>query len=205
MVSPLGVVSPLVRMYCESLTKAPLVTNCVTAATLSVCSDAIAQKMEVMSASKEKTVSTGVNVFPYDVSRGLWMSGWGFVISGLFVHFWFMFLNSLFPVEGLTLVGALKKVFVNQFFMSPGLNSLFFCYTTFTRNDVPKETRMSFLRKKLAKDLVPTMKRSCAYWGTIQMVNFLYIPQKFSLLYTNVGFLIWTVYISLVGYRSVTS
>jgi len=126
MVSPLGVVSPLVRMYCESLTKAPLVTNCVTAATLSVCSDAIAQKMEVTSASKEQTFSTGVNVFPYDVSRGLWMSGWGFVISGLFVHFWFMFLNSLFPVEGLTLVGALKKVFVNQFFMSPGLNSLFF-------------------------------------------------------------------------------
>ena len=65
--------------------------------------------------------------------------------------------------------------------------------------------RRAFLRRKLDQDLVPTMKRSCVYWGSVQLVNFLYVPQRFTLLYTNIGFLIWTVYVSLVGYRQVKS
>jgi len=131
------------------------------------------------------------------------MALWGWLISGLLIHYWFVFLNGLFPAKGLTLVGALKKVGVNQVVMSPGLNSLFFAFTTYTRGDVDGGQKLAFLKRKLAADLVPTIKRSCAYWGTIQLVNFLLIPPRFGVLYTNVGFLLWTTYISLVGYKKI--
>jgi len=131
------------------------------------------------------------------------MSVWGFLISGLLCSYWFKLLNSIFPPEGLTLAGALKKVFVNQLIMSPGLNGLFFAFTTFTRPDIAssESSRRAFLGRKLKQDLLPTIKKSCVYWGTIQLFNFLVVPQQYTLLFTNIGFLLWTIYLSLVGFR----
>jgi len=197
MVSPLAALRPVVSLYCNALAKNPIATNCATAAALSVASDAIAQSVE----RRGSTDSTQ----KHDTVRSLWMALWGFIMSGLMIHYWFIFLNGLFPVEGLTLVGALKKVMVNQLVMSPGLNGLFFTFTTYTRGDVAGGDKKAFLKRKLATDLLPTIKRSCVYWGTVQLVNFLFVPTTFSVLYTNVGFLIWTTYISLVGYRKVAA
>ena len=195
--SPVSVLRPVTSLYCAALAKHPITTNCATAAVLSVTSDAIAQRLE-----RRANPDAGKH---HDVSRTSWMALWGWIISGLLIHYWFIFLNGLFPVEGLTLIGALKKVGVNQLVMSPGLNALFFAFTTYTRGDVGSGQKLAFLKRKLAADLIPTMKRSCLYWGTIQLVNFLLIPSRFAILYTNVGFLLWTTYISLVGYRTVAS
>ena len=208
MVSPLSILKPVAASYCQSLATAPLLTNCLTASALSVTSDAIAQRVERQKSTPPPAArkwSPGAFVARHDFSRSVWMSAWGFTISGLLVHYWFIFLNGLFPVAGLTLAGALKKVTVNQIVMSPLLNAMFFAFTTYTRGDVAGGSRRAFLRRKLDQDLVPTMKRSCVYWGSVQLVNFLYVPQRFTLLYTNIGFLIWTVYVSLVGYRQVKS
>jgi hypothetical protein len=201
MVSPLSLLKPAAKLYCSSLATAPIVTNCLTAAALSITSDAIAQNFERTSSTKE--ASGAVCGAKHDYARSAWMGLWGYSIAGLLVHYWFVFLNRLFPAAGLTFVGALKKVTVNQIVMSPLLNSMFFSFTTYTRSDVAGTTRGEYLKRKLAQDLIPTIKRSCAYWGTVQLVNFLYVPQRFTLLYTNFGFLVWTIYISLVGYRQV--
>ena len=194
MVSPLSLLKPAAKAYCSSLATAPVITNCLTAAALSITSDGIAQSFERTSSTKDAE---------HDYARSAWMGLWGYSISGLLVHYWFIFLDRLFPVAGLTFVGAVKKVTVNQLVMSPLLNSMFFAFTTYTRADVVGTTRREYLKRKLAQDMIPTIKRSCAYWGTVQLVNFLYVPQRFRLLYTNFGFLVWTIYISLVGYRQV--
>jgi len=236
---PLAALRPVVSLYCAVLARHPIATNCATAATLSVVSDTIAQTLERRGGKdndKDDPVvvvvaNTNTNTTPrqeqprkqHNVVRSAWMALWGCVMSGWMIHYWFLFLNGLFPVEGLTLVGALKKVTVNQLVMSPGLNSLFFAFVTYTRGDDVvvtgggattsgdgndngndnDNTKAAFLKRKLAADLLPTMKRSCAFWGTVQMVNFLLVPPRFAILFTNVGFLLWTTYISLVGYRTV--
>lgn len=187
--------------YHEALTSYPLMTNCVTAATLSVVSDCVAQTV-----SRKKPAHTGVATLPpnpHSWQRSSWMAVWGFVISGLLCNTWFRWLNRIFPPEGLTLRGAAKKVLVNQIIMSPTLNALFFTFTTFTRSDVSeKQSRSDILRDRLSQDLIPTIKKSCLYWGSIQFINFLYVPTMFTLLYTNAGFLLWTIYLSLVGFKS---
>lgn len=198
MASPLSVLRPASSFYCDALIRHPIVTNCATAAALSVASDTVAQGLE---RSGGRTPGTAAG--RHDTSRSAWMAVWGYTVPGLMVHYWFVFLNGLFPVAGLTLAGALRKVAVNQVVMSPLMNALFFAFATFTRGDVDSGGRGALIRRKLATDLVPTMMRSCAYWGTVQLVNFLYVPPRFAVLFTNVGFLLWTTYISLVGFRKV--
>jgi hypothetical protein len=196
MATPLSLLKPAAKLYCKSLSSAPILTNCLTASVLSVASDSIAQ-------SVERSRRSSIAPQKHDISRSFWMFAWGFTISGLLIHYWFVFLNSLFPVSGLTLNGAMKKVAVNQLVMSPLLNSLFFTFTTYTRKDVGATRRSTYLRQKFAQDLLPTIRRSCAYWGTIQFVNFLFVPPQFTILYTNIGFLMWTIYISLIGFSQV--
>ena len=185
-----------IAAYRSALTAAPLITNCVTSSGLSVVSGAIAQKIE----RRDCPVPNNPQ---HSISRSFWMSIWGFGFSGLILSHWFVILNSYFPADGLTLVGAVKKVFVNQLVLSTCLNTLFFIFTTYTRADLSTtgQNRVIILRQKLQNDLFPTIKRSFAFWGIIQTVNFLYVPTEYALIYTNVGALIWTVYLSLVGFR----
>lgn len=198
--------SPL-HYYNGLLSTQPLLTNCLTAATLAVVSDSVAQSVarQPARAAAALTAPAAQLAPTHDFSRSAWMALWGFMVSGLVCSAWFAWLNSVFPVQGLTFGGALRKVCVNQAVMSPALNILFFTFTTFTRPDRTQVgvSRRALLHAKLAKDLVPTMKKSTVYWGSIQLVNFLCVPTMYTMLYTNVGFLIWTFYISLVGFRAV--
>jgi protein Mpv17 len=195
--------SPLncaIKLYKFQLNARPLLTNCVTAASLSVLSDSVAQTIE-------RKINESVNDdrnLNHSIRRSLWMALWGFTVSGLMCSYWLTWLASIFPAEGMGIGRALMKVSVNQVVMSPSLNVLFFSYTTYTRRDVSSVMpRAEFLKMKIKQDLVPTIKRSCLYWGSLQFLNFMYIPAQYTLLYTNVCFLLWTVYLSLVGFGKI--
>jgi len=137
------------------------------------------------------------------------MALYGAVISGWMITYWFKFLNWVIPTKDITARRAFFKVCINQIIMSPGLNTFFFGYVTFTRKN--KEIgenggfngKLLYLKKKLARDLFPTIKRSCVYWGIVQFINFCYLPPKYMLLYTNLAFVVWTTYTSFVGFRKV--
>ena len=53
------------------------------------------------------------------------------------------------------------------------------------------------------QDLVPTIKRSMAYWTTFNLGNFGLTPFENQVVVTNLGFVAWTVYLSIVGYRRI--
>ncbi len=186
-----------VNAYNTVLTSHPLITNMMTAGALSVVSDAVTQRIE-----REKNI----NIKAHSYYRSTTMFIYGFIISGGLVSKWFRFLNALFPTSarGPPLrVG--QKLFVNQVVMSPILNGLFFSWVVMTRNlSETFQKRLTDLRTKLATDLVPTMARSCLYWGIMNTANFTVVPISYQLLYTQVGFLLWTSYLSFVGYRAMS-
>jgi len=84
---------------------------------------------------------------------------------------------------------------VNQFFMSPFLNALFFTYVILTRNNtsnttpstkkdysgfkkhttITTPTKLQLIQKKLSQDLLPTIYRSCIYWITLNLINFRFV------------------------------
>lgn len=194
--------------YIRSLNKAPLITNMLTASTLAVCSDCISQNIEL--SNKNNSIKLTNNLdnqkeqIRFSFYRSFCMSLYGAFILGWFVTIWFKFLNHLIPREGITLNKVILKVFINQILMSPFLNSLFFGYVILTR-DFNNNLQQKFIlyKKKLSVDLLPTIARSCVYWSIVHLYNFLKLPDKYQLLYTNAAFLLWTIYISLIGYRVV--
>lgn len=191
--------------YSGCLLTHPLLTNVVTASSLCVLSDSISQSFERLNQQRKvdsltgKTESAGLGHSWY---RSFCMSVYGATVYGWLITYWFKFLNRLVPQENITFALVLKKVFINQLFMSPLLNGMFFTYVTVTRDVTSTMSqKIQQIKLKLSKDLLPTIKRSCVYWGIVQFVNFSYIATRYQLLYTNSAFVVWTTYIAFVGFR----
>ena len=199
---PKRLIYTLSTEYSKSLKLRPLLTNVITASSLCVVSDSISQAFERSKANAISRNATQNDVQTHSWYRSLCMSIYGATVYGWLITYWFKILNHLVPQEGITFALVLKKVTINQFFMSPILNSLFFTYVTATR-DINTTLRQKFLQieKKLKKDLIPTMKRSCVFWGIVQTINFSVISTTYQLLYTNSAFVIWTTYIAFIGFQ----
>ena len=198
MVGMPALVGEAAAVYKRCLLSSPVATNCITSSALSVLSDGLAQRLERMGTAK-KGAGDDVAKLKHKWDRSAWIALWGFCVSGYVVSCWFRVLNSLFPVGQPSL--ALPKVLVNQIVMSPSMTLMFFTFVTFTRGDASGESRVELLKRKIRRDLVATMSQSAIFWGVVQFINFLVIPASFQQLYTSVGFVIWTTYVAIVGYR----
>ena len=71
--------------------------------------------------------------------------------------------------------------------MSP-VNGGFFTFVIVTRvqprGRMPAAKR-EMLRDKLARDLLPTIARSCTFWGVVQSVNFRFVPLRLQVLFSS--------------------
>jgi Mpv17 / PMP22 family len=205
--SPRTITLAISREYSKCLQAQPLLTNVITASALCVLSDFISQSFERSKAnasceSDRMLGKTTSSVPRHSLYRSLCMGVYGATVYGWLITYWFKLLNSIVPQENITFLLVLKKVTINQFFMSPILNSLFFTYVTLTRelkSNLSQKIRS--VKIKLGKDLIPTIKRSCVYWGIIQTINFSSVPTSYQLLYTNSAFVVWTTYIAFVGFQ----
>ena len=204
----------LLEGYRGLLATHPLRTNMVTASILSVASDAIAQSVERRNAAlvrkkqplhhQQQQQQQPQPLQGHDFKRSLAMGVYGAGVFGAFVSEWFKILSRLVPVGPGDWKGVILKVGVNQFFMSPFLNTLFFSWVTFTRSSSSSlSEKASTLKRKLNQDLKPTILRSLVYWSTWNLASFGIVPPKYLVVTTNLGFLLWTIYVSMVGYRTV--
>lgn len=204
LLSPGRALQSLVALYQQSLGAHPLLTNALTASALAVSSDAVSQRFE---REKAKALAPSHSPAPlpaHSFYRSATMAVYGAAVFGGFVSWWFGLLNGWFPRQGMTLARILKKIFVNQLFMSPFLNVLFFAWVVFTRDlDSDLRQKRAVLSRKLSADLLGTIQRSCVYWTAVHLANFSIVPPAYQLLYTNAGFFVWTIYLSYVGYRTV--
>lgn len=188
-----ALLSPM-ALYKQALVSKPLLTNMVTAGSLSVLSDSFTQKAE----------NAGKDSQSFDSYRSSTMFVYGMFVSGWFVSKWFAILNRWIPTGASSpLPRVLAKVAVNQICMSPILNSMFFIWIGITRGGFSTtfHQKAGLIREKITNDLVPTMARSCGFWGVFNIANFSVVPPRYQLLFTNLGFVLWFAYLSFVGYR----
>ena len=181
--------------YANALTTSPLVTNVVTASALSVLADGIAQKI---SSSSDREAM-------WDYARSRWQAVWGAFVSGFAMYHWFGFLGRLFPDARTNVLELAKKLFVNQLFLSPGLNAGFFAFVVLTRNQPSgwmNSEKWGLLKAKLSKDLLAVCMRSNVFWICVQTLNFAILPESLTVMSTNFFFVIWTVYLCLVSNRA---
>ena len=181
--------------YNSALAAAPLTVNVLSAAGLAVVSDGIAQSL-----------STSSSPSAWDMERSAWMSVWGAAISGALIFYWLQLLNLFFPLAKTSIAQLSGKVCVNQLIMSPGLNGGFFAFVIWTRTAprlVMNAAKRRMLRDKYRSDLLATCARSCAFWSVVQTINFRCLPLQYGVVFTNMAFVIWTTYLSLIGNRAI--
>ena len=199
-----GAFNPLLQAaaaYGNALASSPLSTNVATAATLSVISDGVAQRIAPLKDTTDRPAT-------WDVARSAWIFVWGAAVSGYVFYHWFGLLATLYPDARTSLRQLLLKVFTNQLVLSPCSNAGFFAFVILTR--MRPYARMSApkwaaLRQKLRADLGATILRSNYYWTCVQLFNFRVLPARYTVLSTNLFFLLWTVYLCIVGNRAVTA
>lgn len=179
--------------YGAALAANPTRTNCATAAVLAVCADRFAQRLT----SKE-----------WDARRSGAIAFWGAGVSGYALSKWLALLARWFPQAATSDAQLAAKVFVNQLVCSPGMNAGFFFFVVLTR-DAPflrmSQRNRRDLALKLRADLPATMARSCAFWVCVQTLNFRYLPPRYAVFVSNIAFLLWNTYLSLIGHRKPSS
>jgi hypothetical protein len=54
---------------------------------------------------------------------------------------------------------------------------------------------------RVLPDMRKQVVQSTGFWGPVQALNFLVVPQYARALYVNVAFFTWTTYLSYIAYR----
>ncbi len=84
---------------------------------------------------------------------------------------------------------------------APIMNGAFMGYTQWWSGG--SDNLLARWRAKMDRDFVPLMQRSLALWGPLHIINFLYVPQHFRVVYLSTGLVLWMAYLSWTAHKRV--
>ncbi|NXX12047.1 M17L2 protein, partial [Podargus strigoides] len=142
---------------------------------------------------------------------------------GPLLHFWYLWLDAAFPARGVRgLKTILKKVLIDQVVASPTLGAWYFLgmgalegqslaeswgeleekfWEFYKVNTPPTATPRCHHSVTSATVTLFSSQADWCIWPAAQLVNFLYVPPKYRVVYVNVITLGWDTYISYLKHR----
>ncbi|KAK1395124.1 hypothetical protein POM88_014180 [Heracleum sosnowskyi] len=172
--------SGLVGWYLNMIKTRPILTKSITSALIYTVADFSSQK--IVSPSSE----------PYDVVRTLRMAGYGMLILGPSLHFWFNFVSKALPKRDL--FTTMTKIVMGQTLYGPLMTVVFFSVNASLQGENGEE-----IVARLKRDLVPTMISGVMYWPLCDFVTFKFIPVQLQPLVSNSFSYLWTVYMTYMA------
>ncbi|XP_052192722.1 uncharacterized protein LOC127801537 isoform X2 [Diospyros lotus] len=170
----------LVSWYLGMVKSHPILTKSVTCAFIYAAADLSAQTI---------VESSSVS---YDFVRTLRMAGYGMLILGPSLHFWFNFVSKVLPKRDL--FTTLKKIVMGQTLYGPVMTVVFF-----TTNAALQGENGAEIVARLKRDLLPTMINGVMYWPICDFITFKFIPVHLQPLVSNSFSYLWTVYITYMA------
>ncbi|KAF5951822.1 hypothetical protein HYC85_009766 [Camellia sinensis] len=170
----------IVGWYLGMVKSRPILTKSITCAFIYTAADFSSQT--IVEPSSE----------PYDFLRTLRMAGYGMIILGPSLHFWFNFMSKVLPKRDFTT--TLKKIVMGQTLYGPIMTVVFFSVNAALQGENGAE-----IIARLKRDLLPTMLSGVMYWPICDFVTFKFIPVHLQPLVSNSFSYLWTIYMTYMA------
>ncbi len=175
------------KKYDSWQTSYPIVVKCTTAGILASTADIIAQNAN----NKDEVINK---------RRILAFSIFGISWAGLFNHHWYNFLARKFPSK--QLIDVCKKTFMQHGLLNPFVYVPTFLFSQpllLSGGNINNiSTRLS--PDKFKEDYVSTLRTCYIFWIPLSVIQFVFIPTPYHVLYNSgLGF-IWNVLLSTLYY-----
>lgn len=169
-----------VGWYLGMVKSRPIVTKSVTCSLIYIAADLTSQAIALPSFET------------YDFVRTLRMAGYGMVILGPSLHFWFNLVGRILP--GRDLLTTVKKMALGQTVFGPIMTVLFFSMNAALQGEDALE-----IMARLKRDLLPTMLNGVMYWPLCDFITFRFVPVHLQPLVSNGFSYLWTIYMTYVA------
>ncbi|CAD6240573.1 GSCOCG00008852001-RA-CDS, partial [Cotesia congregata] len=136
------------------------------------------------------SASSGLDVIR---TRNMTMIG---IIQGPFHHYFYGFLDKFLP--GKTATSIVKKTFLDQVIASPTCLSIFFF-----GHEMLEQRDLRLIYGEILAKLLETYKVDCCFWPPTQIVNFLFIPIQYRVIYINLMNVFYNIFLSHTKYVSI--
>ncbi|KAI3769982.1 hypothetical protein L6452_01100 [Arctium lappa] len=170
----------LIGWYLGMVKTHPILTKSLTSALIYTAADLSSQTMTRSSSE------------PYDFVRTFRMAGYGMIVLGPALHYWFNFVSRILPTRDL--IATFKKMFLGQAIFGPIMTVVFFSVNAGLQGESGAE-----IVGRLKRDLIPTMINGVMYWPVCDFITFRFIPVHLQPLVSNSFAYIWTVYMTYMA------
>ncbi|OVA09311.1 Mpv17/PMP22 [Macleaya cordata] len=169
-----------VGWYLGMIESRPVLTKSVTSALIYTAADLSSQMI---------TETTSES---FDSIRTLRMAGYGLLIMGPSLHFWFNFVSKILPKRDV--LTTLKKICMGQTIYGPIMATVFFSLNAALQGENGDE-----IAARLKRDLLPTLKNGLLYWPMCDFITFKFIPVRLQPLVSNSFAYLWTIYLTYMA------
>ena len=159
-----------------------LLTKSVTAGVIIGAGDAAAQLVE---GSKTGAAFDGVRYLRWAI--------FGLVLQGPWNHAWYLTLDGLLPpTEDPFSLITLEKVGLDQFFQAPIFTMVILCFFALVEGK-----GLGFAKTQIQEELGGILVKNWAVFLPATFINLAYLPNEYRVLFLNVVFFGWVIYLSL--------
>lgn len=173
------------RQYENYLDERPVVTKALTSACLTMVGDFVGQCIEQYRLESES--------LHFNLVRLVKFSLMGLSLQAPLTHYWYVILDYYFPPtpEPWTTTTFLKFA-LDQLFYGPFLTLLVIIYL-----GIWGESSWLGIREQVEVEYWRTLVDNWKLWVPATLINMAYVPPAYRVLYCNIIFFVWSIYLSL--------
>ena len=173
------------QAYNSALESDPLLVKSITACGILGSADLTGQAIE-----RSKKGDENADI---DVMRTIRFAIFGLVLQAPWYHFYYQYLDGVLPpTEDPWTATTGIKVVIDQFVQAPIFTVLIFVFL-----GVLEGKQLEDIKQQLDEDYKDTMFANWKLFVPATVVNLAFVPPLFRVLYLNVVFFFWSIYLSL--------
>ena len=178
-------IQDLWNSYLTALDANPLLVKSVTAGVILGAADLAGQSIQ---RSMSDATDEGV-----DIARFLRFAFFGFILQAPWNHFYYLLLDgALPPTEDPFTSTTGIKVIIDQFIQAPIFTVIIFAFLGTLEGKSPDD-----IKNQLEEDYTDTMVANWKLWVPATVVNIAFCPPILRVLFLNVVFFFWSIFLSL--------